>query len=442
MAQGSEYREGKSDMGTDNRKGFSIRFIRSFIHVSATVIFSALAALLLMCAAYSIPLKPIDDHAREAAAVVQDEGTYPKLFPWCTSQLDNWVDSLKIQLASYNKQGGSSVEKALKNYAGGFNGVSDPRAVLSEHYLNGIDYDMEWSYSRYWHGYLVVLKPLLYFFSYSKIRIMNGIVQVALFFLICLLMCRRKHKELIIPWLLTYLMMMPMALAKSLQFSPCFYIMSLSLASLLLLNGENRACWVFLITGMLTSFFDLLTYPAATFGVPAVLYTALYAKEINAKTIAKQIKNGVFWVAGYGGLWLSKWIMGNLLTDRDVIGDALRELGIRTGKLSEDGSRIYGIRACLSDNLKAFFHTPASWLVLFFCVGLLILAVYRLVHHSTLDIKPLIYYCLIILIPFLWYVTARNHSAIHYWFTNKALSITVFSLMCGLVHVLRPTHSQ
>lgn len=62
----------------------------------------------------------------------------------------------------------TSMVQALNDYANDV-AVKEP-----------IRYEM--TYPRYWHGYLVVLKPLLLFFNVSEIRLLNLLVQTALFF--------------------------------------------------------------------------------------------------------------------------------------------------------------------------------------------------------------------------------------------------------------------
>ena len=45
-------------------------------------------------------------------------------------------------------------------------------------------------------------------------------------------------------------------------------------------------------------------------------------------------------------------------------------------------------------------------------------------------------FMLLALAPAVWYVFARNHSAIHYWFTNKACIVTALAGMCGLLYAI------
>ena len=44
---------------------------------------------------------------------------------------------------------------------------------------------------------------------------------------------------------------------------------------------KNKYGYFFLIIGMMTSFFDLLTYPVATFGIPIILFFILENKSLK-----------------------------------------------------------------------------------------------------------------------------------------------------------------
>ena len=58
----------------------------------------------------------------------------------------------------------------------------------------------------------------------------------------------------------------------SLQYSPVFYISVISTLFVFLKYDRyrERIFFIFLVSGMLTSFFDLLTYPLLTWGMPAL----------------------------------------------------------------------------------------------------------------------------------------------------------------------------
>ena len=189
--------------------------IRSALRMAGNLAASAIIGTLLLIGAYSLPVAKIDKHVEDSATIFKQEGGYPTLFSWCTSTLDNFTDAIML-LEAADSTNDSAVNRAMRAYRGA---ISDyiPNDVLVAHYVNGIDYETKITYPRYWHGYHVLLKPLLSLMDYRYIRILNAIVQVTLVVFVVWLLIRRKMGGSI-PYMLSWLMLMPVALAKSLQF--------------------------------------------------------------------------------------------------------------------------------------------------------------------------------------------------------------------------------
>ena len=81
-----------------------------------------------------------------------------------------------------------------------------------------------WNYGRYWHGYQLILKPLLVFFDYSSIRIINYFILSSLTFLCLLFILRRYDATVSLLFLLSLLLVGFPVVPMTIQFSTCFYI--------------------------------------------------------------------------------------------------------------------------------------------------------------------------------------------------------------------------
>ena len=169
----------------------------------------------------------------------------------------------------------------------------------------------------------------------------------------------KNLKNLILPFLMTVLMLMPAALAMSLQFSACFDTAVLAMAALLSVK-ESRRPIVFLFTGIATAYFDLLTYPVFTFGMPAVLMLAMNSRETAGANLLRLVRAGLFWGLGYAGMWVLKWVIAGLFTNQDVIADALKQIGVRTSDLSQDDVTHVSAFECAGRNVLWFIRTPAA----------------------------------------------------------------------------------
>lgn len=169
------------------------------------------------------------------------------------------------------------------------------------------------NYGRYWHGYQTLLRPLLCFFTYSDIRHINMIVQLVLAFGFVCILAESKERVYVIPFFGLYIFLSPVSLFSSLQYSPCFYIMMLALFGLFL--GRRRWTdtgrnYLFLLAGVLTAYFDFLTYPFITLGVPLIAYLAFEDRRLVTRQIDMR-KNMLLytfsWGIGYVGMWSAKW---------------------------------------------------------------------------------------------------------------------------------------
>ncbi len=398
------------------------------------LILAALTGALLLTGAYMLPVNQIDYHVRISADIIEEEGSYPRLSEIFTSQLDNYTDSIMLLEAANNSVISPLID--AMNAPRGYIEEHRPNEVLTAHYIDEVEFDRTITYPRYWHGYQIFLKPLLTIVDYSTIRIINGIVQLIFVILTCYLLVRKKQKKAIIPYMLSYGMLMPLALAKSLQFSTCFYVFTVGCIFMLILPAnkwKEKSCFIFLYCGILTAYFDLLTYPITTFGVPMIFYLLLAETDSPESKIRAIIQNGLFWCIGFGCMWAGKWVIGSLITGNNVILDGVEKVISRTSTTSADGSVKYGLIACEIQNYKTFFTTPVSIGVVLY-IGSSIFKCFKDTRCSFKHaVRTLLPFILTGFAPIVWYAFATNHSSIHFWFTNKACIVSLMAILFGLV---------
>lgn len=118
------------------------------------------------------------------------------------------------------------------------------------------DYEVR-NYGRYWHGYQIILCPLLCFLTYAEIRQINMFLQIAAVFVFVFLAATSRKRMLCLPFFVMYIFLSPVSLFSSLQYSPCFYIMMLALLVLFAFDkymNDVRRNYLFLLVGILTAF--------------------------------------------------------------------------------------------------------------------------------------------------------------------------------------------
>ena len=236
-----------------------MRILKNVLTIIINILFGVFAGTALLCIALSLPNGNVDKHVGMSAETIMHEGTYPDISRRFSSTLDNFNDSMMLIEAADNSDN-SLLQRSMAIYRGNIDGCFNPAESLVYHYIDDTPYDRTYTYPRYWHGYLVFLKPLLEIVTYDTLRIINGIIQFGFFLLTAYFLVKRKKELYVIPWMLGYLMLMPIVQAKSLQYSSCYYIFMLGVATLLLLSEEQVRKYepfVFLNIGILLAYFDL-----------------------------------------------------------------------------------------------------------------------------------------------------------------------------------------
>lgn len=224
----------------------------------------------------------------------------------------------------------------------------------------------------------------------------------------------------------------------SLSLSICFYI--LTAAILVQLKADHilyQRGWYglfFCIVGMVTVYFDFLTYPLVTLAYPLGIY--LYFHEGGfGKSIFRLIKNSLEWSFGYVGMWGAKWVLADCLTGSSCIQDALGTVLTRTGS-AEGLSRMKGFISVLDKNMQPFLNWGYILIGMIFAV-LFLGKAFRMPFSRVLGGLPYAaVYFMLALYPFVWFFLTQNHSEQHWQFTCRILSASVFALVAGCQRLL------
>lgn len=129
------------------------------------LVIGLLTGVFLLSAVYLLPTGRMKSHVAQSSELFNYEGIYPQIMQGQkSSQLDNYTDALMYATAIHPGSG-NPVGDALKNARFEYEG--DNMVQSLNDYANDAadkkELRYEMTYSRYWHGYLVILKPLLLF---------------------------------------------------------------------------------------------------------------------------------------------------------------------------------------------------------------------------------------------------------------------------------------
>ena len=414
------------DKKKDNKKSI----LKSFFFVNLILLLSITIGFSLMYFSYKIPTEKIKKNAFVSAGTLKKEGIEPSLFKSknIVSRLDNFTDSLMI-LNSFSLKDESTLSNSLLNYR--YNSTTPYHTLIG--LSQGEDINDLVMYPRYWHGYLIVLKPLLFFTDYHNIRLLNTILQVFIMIFIIALLLKNKFYKLIIPYSLTILSLIPMVIFKSLQFSTVFYIFNLGIILILLFNKKiktnfNIVYYIFSLLGILTAYFDLLTYPLVTFGIPIIVLLSIY----DVMKFKNLFFTGFYWLYSYILMWGSKWIIATHFTKEDVLKNALDAANER---MADSNNFVeFNKFDVIRNNFNMFFN---RYILISIIILFLVLIIAVIKHKCKFNKTNHIFILLISLLPFVWYVVLSNHSIAHSWMTNKILSITYFGIMMIMINSIK-----
>ena len=394
------------------------------------LLLSILAGIFIMTCVYALPTGRMLTQADRSLPIFETEGTGFFWAPGETgSRLDGYTDAIMLQTAVYVRDE-NPLKAAMRNARMEFTEGKFTPADSLKQYVYGDRSGYVVEYSRYWHGYLAFLKPLLLFFSLSDIRMMNGAFQLILACAVLLAAYRKGGLRLMLPLGLALLAVNPISTALSMQYSSIYYLTLLSVLTMLCTESWDKP-WgylVFLFLGIGTAFFDFLTYPACAVGICLALQ-ALMSRADGKKRLLKVIGSGAAWAFGYGGMWSGKWLAASLITGTNVLSDAVEQAQYRSGgevTAAEGGVRA-GFGSILSRNLGVYTNPAAVLIVL----ALLAVLIWLLVTKRCrfLPEKASLPSLLIAFaVPFVWYFLLRNHSMVHYWMTHRNLAASVFAL--------------
>lgn len=410
-------------------------------HTAVLGVGSALIGMLLLVLVYCLPTDLIRRHVEASYANLicgEEEMPRQRILRYIWENKETFTDCIMVQYAFEKIPGRNAFEHAVWAY---HSDLSDGVGWYPEKSLGVLLQGEDTSgmylreYSRYWHGYLVYLKPLLLVFTWGQLLVVQTVLQIALMAAVAAAACRKKHPGAAAAMLAGALFLKLPLIMASLDMSVCWMITLSALLVLLLrqerLEEKGLYSEFFLCVGMMTSYFDFLTYPAVTLGFPLCTLFLIKKRESIRENLKKLIGCPFFWGIGYAGMWASKWLIADLTLHTGTIKNALwTVLGITSGIYGHNFmARVYGGFHAVDLNLQEYEGLFYRVLLILLAAGILTAlarAVYRKVPLlRVLGITAI--YTVIAAIPFAWIMAAQYHSALHARFTFRILSVSVMA---------------
>lgn len=382
-----------------------------------TVILFVLLLTLVMC----IPNSAIRENYDKSMEVFDNEGDgWIRTYTYASgSMLDNLTDRIIICETMVNENC-SPISNAMSG--------------------NG--------YSRYWHGYLSWVRPMLLVFSYLDIRYI--LMFVFMFLLAACILGLNDRLGRASAWIFTlcmtlaYFIMIPW----SLQFCEVFLI---TMGAVLYVLKRYDSSWgvfavgeMFLVIGMITQYLDFLTAPLLTLGMPLVVILLLNIRENGRETSFRNwailIHSCITWAIGWALSLAAKLVIGTAVLGRNIIEDAFNQVAFRVnGNEASKTSRITAIIKNIYSSMpfsnvigkgekKAIVLVGIVYILLFAAIIFLWIK-YR---KKSMWITYLPVFAAGFL-PIAWFIVMSQHSQVHFFYTYRIMLITWFALFMSFV---------
>ena len=301
-------------------------------------------------------------------------------------------------------------------------------------------------YLRYWNGCMLFLRPLLTIFNMEQIYAINKYLLIALALVLAGILFK-KSKKLLIIFLIALILTSSWYATLCIEYTNTLYTMVITAIIAIIIDSKKidekekdyKLFKLFLVTGIVTCFFDFLSTEILTIFVPLLMILIIRNEEKRLgkfKKIFKFVaKICILWFIGYAGMWIAKWVLASLILHINAIDYIKENFLLRINGLqgARDIKEVYSL--AYSKNIYAIpvleyahrnFYKVTVKTIKVIVVVMIILCI------NWKELKNKKYLGIIFLIglaPYMRYGILANHSYRHAMFTFRDQIITIMAIL-------------
>ena len=409
-----------------------------------------LIMLLVLTGVSLIPTAAIQQKSEESAEYLLQKDTHFYNFidgslgkspyrAWDCSKVDQIADAILLSIAYYIDPDHPMESALWANYYDGREDTASHLRTMNESYLRTVrgEAAANKQYLRYWHGSLIVVRPLLLFLNLQQMKVLQGVVIVTLLLILLSLLLKYRLKAEAICFSIAMIAVSIWFVPLSLEYTWMFILMligSIIAVQLVKTGREHRLGLLFYLLGMGAAYFDFLTTETLTVLIPLLLVIRIQDKDNMWKLTGKCI---FLWGVAYIAIWAAKWAISSIILKENVMPY------VRWGAWND--LVVFEKTPILQVVLRGFLYNitmlfPIGYRiyggVIFFL--LVILFVFIPAYKRTMTLKRsvnwnrILLYLLVGMIVYVRFIVLRNHVMFHYFFTYRAQAATVLAL-CFIV---------
>lgn len=412
-----------------------------------------------------IPKEMIRENLLESAIYLEtNESNFYQLIQGDRrTEIHDYADAITLNIM-YSVDGENKLEELIISlfYSERENSKYPMLRILRERIEN--DYEPDTIYDRYWHGSMLIVRPLFLFFTIDQIRIILLCVLIILLGVLTYILWKKQQKILSI-WLLigAILVQLPMV-AFCIEYFAVWLIMLL-LAIIAVKYYENGIVKISVISGVSCAFFDFLTTETVAFVIPLAIVLCLKIEKQKAYHIFQGIKEilicSVLWCCSYVATLVVKWSLSSFVLGQERFSTSIQMMFNRQGtesNLIAVDSLVNGIPVVENSNVLKPTHLPQAlealftnirlllglsgrvtlgtigmWIFIVLCIIACFVYLYR--KNGTAYILPTLLF-LIGMIPVVRIIVLNNHSLEHCFFVYRSLFGTIVCWGSALIKII------
>lgn len=404
--------------------------------------------LFLLTAATAVPQTLIQKNMEESADILCENPRIYYMVPGVDgSQNHLYADAITLNIA-YHLKDGSPLESVI--WARYYTSASDVNESLRESVQGRLPANTE--YMRYWHGSAAFVRFLHIFFNIRQIYFFHALLMLGLLSWLVSWLVRSNMATEAVCLVFSLSMVSSWFVPFCLEYTWTFLCMlSAAVIGLYLAAGgrEQYLGLMFLGTGMATAFLDFLSTETITLLIPLLLVlralrgrkgSSEYVGAVNAWKLSLQ--SGTLWSVGFVSMWASKWLLASAVLDVDVMSFVSRHIDERIGGGNSELSMWEYMAGAVTRNLKCLLPVDYGILgagVLLACIVIFVfipVCLNLLRIRNQIDLKMVILYLLVSLIPIIRFMVLHNHSWYHRSFTYRALAGSILAVVFALLEIV------
>ena len=415
--------------------------------ISFVVIYLLLTGLIVGVAI--IPRERIKTNMLESAEYMCESPTQWLLTDWIhASQIDHYADCITLSIA-YELDESRPLQSAMTTSFYGYQ-TTAMNTMLLESVRDDLSATTE--YLRYWHGSAAAMRLLHLFWNIKTIYMFHAILMAAVSLILIILLFKNGFREEAVAYVLAMIIVRSWYVPLCLEYTYTFICMMVSAIIGFILALKHKDQWLglfFMITGMVTVYFDFLTTETLTLLIPLLLILRVWSRQGREEKWVYSLKFGIAWSAGYLGMWMMKWLTASIVLGENVMpyvtGHVSERIsGTVNGYQMTGNTYIDTLLLNLRNLFPYEYGLSGAVLVMVFVFVLIVIPVVagRVRLKEKVSCSNVALFVIIGLIPYVRFLVLHNHSYIHNFFTYRAQAATVMAICFVILELIEATNRK